>query len=173
MRSRFKKILEHYIGDIVYGANDGIITTFAVIAGAAGAGLSSSIVIVLGIANLVADGFSMGASKYLSTRSEQSLEEARNAHRSALADGTATFIAFVVAGTLPLIPFFYENSVQHTFWISSIATGIAFFLIGAARSLVIKKHFVIAGLEMLIVGGVAASMAYGIGYYIQTLVTTL
>ncbi len=173
MSIRFKKIIEHYIGDIVYGANDGIITTFAVIAGAAGAGLSSSIVIVLGIANLIADGFSMGASKYLSTRSEQSLEEARNLHRSAFSDGIATFIAFVIAGALPLIPFFYENSVEHTFWISSIATGITLFLVGAARSFVIKKNFIVAGIEMFIVGSVAAIMAYGIGYYIQTLISSL
>ncbi len=170
MPTRFKKIIEHYIGDIVYGANDGIITTFAVIAAAAGANLSSIVVIILGIANLIADGFSMGASKYLSTRSEQSLEEARNMHRSAFADGTATFIAFVIAGALPLIPFFYENTVEHMFWISSIATAVSLFLVGAARSFVIKKHFLIAGVEMLIIGGVAAIMAYGIGYYIQTLI---
>ena len=77
MQNRMKTLLAYYIGDIVYGANDGIITTFAVISGAAGAGFSPIIIIVLGIANLIADGFSMGASKYLSLRSEQSLEIAR------------------------------------------------------------------------------------------------
>lgn len=173
MPPRLKKLLAHYIGDLVYGANDGIITTFAVIAGAAGASLSSTVVIVLGVANLIADGFSMGASKYLSTRSEQSLEEARSQHRSAFADGTATFIAFVIAGALPLVPFLVQESVEHSFLVSSIATAVALFLVGAARSLVIKKNFVVAGLEMLSVGGVAALIAYGVGYYIQTLITAL
>ena len=59
-----------YVGDFIYGANDGIITTFAVVAGAAGASLSSVVVIILGLANLVADGFSMGASNYLGKKSE-------------------------------------------------------------------------------------------------------
>lgn len=60
-----------YIGDLVYGANDGIITTFAVVAGAAGAALSPGIIIILGLANLVADGISMGASSFLSKTSER------------------------------------------------------------------------------------------------------
>src|SRR3989338_5639507 len=55
-----------YVGDLVLGANDGIITSFAVISGAAGAGLPAFVVIVLGLANLVADGISMGLSNYLS-----------------------------------------------------------------------------------------------------------
>lgn len=60
-----------YIGDFVYGANDGIVTTFAVVAAAAGAVLSPGVVIILGLANLLADGFSMGASNFLSLRSKR------------------------------------------------------------------------------------------------------
>ena len=59
-----------HLRDAVYGAIDGIVTTFAVVAGAAGAGLRSSVVVILGIANLVADGFSMGAGNFLATRAE-------------------------------------------------------------------------------------------------------
>lgn len=60
-----------YLKDVVYGANDGIITTFAIVAGVAGAGLESSVVILLGLANLLADGFSMAASNYLGSKSER------------------------------------------------------------------------------------------------------
>lgn len=62
-----------YLPDFVYGAIDGTVTTFAVVSGVAGAELSSSIVIILGFANLVGDGFSMAASNYLGTRVEQQL----------------------------------------------------------------------------------------------------
>jgi vacuolar iron transporter family protein len=58
------------IHDIVYGAHDGIITTFAVVAGTVGADLPVSIIIILGVANLLADGVSMGAGAFLSLRSE-------------------------------------------------------------------------------------------------------
>ncbi len=57
------------IEGFVYGATDGAVTTFAIVAGVVGASLSPSIVIILGFANLFADGFSMAMGNYLSTRS--------------------------------------------------------------------------------------------------------
>ena len=63
------------IEDFVYGATDGAVTTFAVVAGVVGASLSPSIVIILGFANLFADGFAMAAGNYLSTRSKLEYEE--------------------------------------------------------------------------------------------------
>ncbi|MCU0345439.1 MAG: VIT1/CCC1 transporter family protein [Saprospiraceae bacterium] len=62
---------QEYLPEFVYGGMDGIVTTFAVVAGAAGAGLDSSVVIILGFANLVADGFSMSVGSYLANRSER------------------------------------------------------------------------------------------------------
>ncbi len=64
-----------YLRDFVYGAIDGTVTTFAVVSGVAGAGLNPEIVIVLGMANLIGDGFSMAASNYLGTRTDQQLRE--------------------------------------------------------------------------------------------------
>jgi len=62
---------QEYLGEFVYGGIDGSVTTFAVVAGAAGAELSSAVVIILGFANLIADGFSMSIGSYLSTKSER------------------------------------------------------------------------------------------------------
>lgn len=64
-----------YLGDFVLGAVDGAITTFAVVCGVAGAGLPSGVAIVLGFANVLADGFSMAVGNYLSTKSEHDLLE--------------------------------------------------------------------------------------------------
>ena len=60
-----------YLRDFVYGAIDGAVTTFAVVAGARGANLDDSVVVILGLANLFADGFSMAVSNYLGTRAER------------------------------------------------------------------------------------------------------
>lgn len=62
---------QSYLRDFIYGSIDGVITTFAVVSGVAGAGLSSGVIIILGAANLLADGFSMAVSNYLGTRAEQ------------------------------------------------------------------------------------------------------
>lgn len=61
---------QDFLGEFVYGGIDGSVTTFAVVAGSAGANLDSSIIIILGFANLIADGFSMSVGSYLSNKSE-------------------------------------------------------------------------------------------------------
>lgn len=68
---RFFERFQAYLGEFVYGGIDGSVTTFAVVAGSVGAGLDSVIIIILGFANLLADGFSMSVGAYLSTKSER------------------------------------------------------------------------------------------------------
>jgi VIT1/CCC1 family predicted Fe2+/Mn2+ transporter len=66
---------KNYLRDFIYGAIDGSITTFAIVAGVAGAGLSATVVVVLGLANLLADGFSMAVGNYLGVRAENQLRD--------------------------------------------------------------------------------------------------
>lgn len=158
-------LFRHYLADLVYGANDGIITTFAVVSGVAGAGLSSRIVLILGVANLVADGFSMGASNFLSIRSEQGAREAEGrevAEPFPLRHGLVTFGAFLVAGSVPLAAYLLPAAGQR-FVIATVLTLATLFVVGAARTLVIRKGWFRSGLEMLVVGAVAAAVAYALG----------
>lgn len=162
-----------YLAEVIYGANDGIITTFAVVSGVAGAALNPSIVLVLGAANLFADGFSMGMSNYLSRRSEldyqRSHQESDADPVDGLTDGKSpqrtafvTFLAFVVAGWAPLIPYILELTPSFPFSIAF--TGLAFFLVGASRSFVTTRRWHVNGAEMFIVGMTAAIVAYTVGY---------
>ena len=75
----FFRKFQDYLGEFVYGGIDGSVTTFAVVAGSAGAGLESSIIIILGFANLIADGFAMSVGSYLSTKSEKQKYEKHKA----------------------------------------------------------------------------------------------
>ncbi|MEL6132877.1 MAG: VIT1/CCC1 transporter family protein [Bacteroidota bacterium] len=79
------KKYEEYLGEFVYGGIDGSVTTFAVVAGSVGADLSISVILILGLANLLADGFAMSVGAYLSTKSEQAqFEKARSAEKEKL-----------------------------------------------------------------------------------------
>lgn len=84
IRARLSAGYKHsYLKDFIYGAIDGAVTTFAVVSGVAGAGLSSKIIIILGLANLLGDGFSMAVSNFLGTRAEaQQREQARRMEES-------------------------------------------------------------------------------------------
>ena len=59
-----------YLRDWIYGGIDGTITTFAIVAGVVGADMPGRVVLVLGLANLIADGFAMGAGNYSGTKAE-------------------------------------------------------------------------------------------------------
>lgn len=229
-----------HLRDFVYGSIDGTVTTFAVVSGMAGANLSDAIgvklsgaiVIVMGVANLIADGFSMAAGNFLGTRAERDrvdllreteahhidnipdgeIEEIRQIYSakgfegedlerivvtitadrqlwidtmiqeeygmalegpSALKAALITLVAFVVVGSVPLLPFFVEmarpGTISNPFIPSAILTAVAFFCVGAAKARFVVRSWIIEGLETLIVGGSAAILAYIVGRLLESL----
>lgn len=167
------EIARHYIRDLVYGANDGIITTFAVVAGVTGGALSPKAVLIVGIANLLADGLSMGVGNYLSIRSHESARAAQELPEEEAAParhGTATFLAFATAGALPLLPYAFGAEPGLAFWLAVSLTLTALFAIGSSRSLVTVDRWWIAGLEMLFLGALVAGAAYGSGALVAWLI---
>lgn len=221
-----------YLGDLVYGGLDGIVTTFAVVSGVAGAQLGSGIVLILGLANLFADGFSMAVGAYLSSKSEQEYydrEYQREAwevehfpdgeraelitayrakgyderdatqlvdiqtkkpdlwvktmmveelglmkgERNPMYSALATFGSFLIAGAIPLLVYLVGLVVPLaegvSFPASIMLSALALFALGAAKVLVTERNFLKSGLEMLIVGGAAASVAYVVGVLLRGL----
>lgn len=163
----------HYIRDLVYGANDGIITTFAVVAGVAGGNLSRTAVLVVGAANLAADGLSMAVGNFLSIRANESAREAENLPEEEASPGRhgfATFLAFIIAGSLPLLPYVLPFTEAARFnWSLALTLG-SLFVVGALRALVTKDRWWRAGLEMLVLGALVAAAAYGAGAFIASVV---
>jgi len=158
--------------DAVFASNDGLITTFAVVAGAYGASLSPSIVLILGFANLFADGISMSAGTYLGAKSEIEYESAEEkgvlSHLSPLKNGVVTFMAFVSVGLIPLIPFIF--SIGNMFLFSALLVAVTLFAIGSLRSIFTHKPWFRSGIEMLVIGGIAAFVAFGVGFVIDRFV---
>jgi VIT1/CCC1 family predicted Fe2+/Mn2+ transporter len=234
IRQRIRGAARHsYLRDFVYGAIDGTVTTFAVVSGVAGAGLNPQIVIVLGLANLLGDGFSMAASNYLGTKTDEQLrdkakemerrhiretpegerEEVRQifaekgfrgddleraveiitaneqrwintmlvdelgmtlAGPSPFKAAATTFLAFCIVGLLPLLVFIYGHFVptqtNTLYAVSAGLTGVAFFLVGAAKSTFVDQKWYWSGLETFSVGGVAALLAYIVGVILKGIV---
>ncbi|WP_209505467.1 MULTISPECIES: VIT1/CCC1 transporter family protein [unclassified Ruegeria] len=206
--------------DVVYGGIDGSVTTFAIVAGVAGAGLSPFVIVALGLANVLADGFSMAAGNYSGTKAEldnirriraieerhialypdgereevreilsqkglsgEILNEATTAITSShehwvnlmiegeyglgsvdphpMKAALATFFAFLVAGMIPLLPFL--ASVENAFEMSVWMTMGVFFAIGAFKSRWSLAPWWRSGIETLLIGGLAALIAYLVG----------
>ena len=161
----------HYIRDLVYGANDGIITTFAVVSGVAGGQLTQLAVLVIGAANLAADGVSMGVGNFLAIRADEQARESEGLpelERHPWKHGMATLVAFVVAGAIPLLPYVLRVSAPRQLIASTAATFTALFVLGALRALVTKDRWWRTGLETLLLGAVVAVAAYAAGRLVLT-----
>jgi VIT1/CCC1 family predicted Fe2+/Mn2+ transporter len=167
------QIARHYVRELIYGANDGIVTTFAVVAGVAGGGLSLRVVLIIGAANLFADGLSMAVGNYLSIRSHESVletEELPEEEAFPFRHACATFLAFVAAGTVPLVPYMVRGTPIDRFAASIALTALAMFTIGASRALIARVRWWNAGCEMLGLGGIVAVLAYASGAIVAALV---
>jgi len=166
-------IAQHYIRDLVYGANDGVITTFAVVAGVTGGTLSPVAVLVLGVANLLADGLSMGVGNYLGIRSDERVRESQQLPEQEafpIRHGVATFVAFVIAGAVPLVPYVFLHADTNRFaWSTTLSLGVLF-TIGAARARVGTGTWWANGIEMLGLGAVVGAVAYFAGRLVADLV---
>jgi VIT1/CCC1 family predicted Fe2+/Mn2+ transporter len=163
---------QHYIRDLVYGAIDGVITTFAVVAGVTGGTLSPVTVLVLGIANLLADGLSMGVGNYLGIRSDERVREAQQLPEQEafpIRHGLATFGAFVIAGAVPLVPYVFPSLTTSRFTLSTILSLAVLFTVGAGRARVGTGTWWANGLEMLGLGAVVGAVAYYAGAFVATL----
>jgi VIT1/CCC1 family predicted Fe2+/Mn2+ transporter len=163
----------HYVRELIYGANDGIITTFAVVAGVTGGGLSLRVVLIIGAANLTADGLSMAVGNYLSIRSHESVLETQDLPEEEafpLRHACATFLAFVVAGAVPLTPYMIPMLSFDRFVSSAVLTFVAMFVVGASRASIANVRWWKAGLEMSGLGAVVAAFAYGSGAVVAALV---
>ncbi len=216
----------NYLRDWIYGGIDGAVTTFAIVAGVIGADLSTGVVLILGAANLIADGFSMAAANYSGTKAdnddttrirlielrhirsqpEGEREELRQIYRakgftgqelenmvallskhedvwletmlseeyglsslkrSPMLAALATFVAFIVCGSVPLLPFVF--GLEASAVTATAATAVVFFIIGAMKSAWSTQRWYWSGVETFVIGIAAAAMAYGVGILLRGL----
>ena len=177
--NRVKQHFEDYLREFVYGGIDGAVTTFAVVAGATGASFNVKVLLVLGFANLIADGFSMSVGSYLSTKSEQELMvkkgQSTKEESSPIINGASTFAAFILFGLVPLLAYLLDTvldlQANNLFLIACILTATAFALIGFLKSKVTHAPLIRSVAETLILGVLAASFAYILGDVLERIIT--
>lgn len=226
--------MKWHFDDFIYGSIDGAVTTFAIVAGVIGAGLSPGIILILGFANLFADGFAMASANYQATKAkmefiemkrkqeeweidnmkDQETEEIRTIYREKgfkgqlledivrvitsrrkvwvdtmmreelglikddkrpLDSSASTFIGFNAVGVIPLIPFVFFLIIglevdSNAFFYSIISVIAAFLLVGMIKGKIVKKSMIQSGISTVVIGSIAATAAYLIGYGLQFLV---
>ena len=230
--NNFLKNNQEYLGEFVYGGIDGSITTFAVVAGSAGANLDPSIILILGFANLLADGFSMSVGAFLAAKSERDnyqkhknieywevenfpkleRDEIREIYRnkgfegellekvvetitadkdrwvnemmkdelqmmpsqkSPFKIGSVTYFSFILVGLIPLILYVWDYIFGFSgdkFLYTCLFTSLAFIGIGFLKSYVTETSYRRNILETLLLGILAASVAYFVGDLLEGMI---
>jgi VIT1/CCC1 family predicted Fe2+/Mn2+ transporter len=163
-RGRPAEGVGHYVRDLVYGALDGVITTMAVVAGASGAELGTRVAVILGLANLIGDGVSMGASNYLGLKSEIQQAGGDVKAEAPWRHGLATLAAFVVAGSVPLLAYLLPRpSGISLLQVAALLSLLALGATGAARAPFVQQRALRSAAEMIAVGALAGTAAYLVG----------
>mmetsp|Transcript_23624 Transcript_23624/g.43636 ORF Transcript_23624/g.43636 Transcript_23624/m.43636 type:complete len:228 (-) Transcript_23624:77-760(-) len=226
---------------MIFGGLDGILTSFAIVAGAAGGSLSTPVVLILGFSNIFADALSMGVGEFLSSKAENEwiLSErerenwemenypegeiremvdiyvSRGMEREDaevvintmakyqdffvdvmmaeelqlqvpdddykmenFKEGVVMFCSFATFGAFPLLGYaiipatFPDLGEEALFTCACIVTGIVLFFMGCVKSLFGTHHWVLCGMETLLLGGACAAVAYTIGQFVDGLLPT-
>ena len=156
---------------IVYGGMDGIVTTFAVVAGAVGGNLGITPIVILGFSNLLADGFSMAVGDYLSSTTEKSVVKGK-----AVKNAGATFLSFIFFGLIPLLSYLLINVFSifrvHTFMMACILVSLALTLLGFVKALITKKSKLKEIFRTVLIGLIAALFAYYVGNFLGQIAGT-
>lgn len=154
--------IRDYAKSIVYGGMDGIVTTFAVVAGAVGGNLGIKPILILGFSNLLADGFSMAVGDYLSSTTEESAVKAK-----AVKNEGATFMSFITFGLIPLLSYLLINVFSlfkiHTFLIACVLVSLALALLGLVKAIITGSSKKKEIFRTRLIGLIAAFFAYYVG----------
>lgn len=161
--------MKKYLPEFVYGGIDGAITTFAVVAASAGAGLGAGIVLILGISNMLADGFSMAVGSFLSSKADT-----EKTTKDPKLNGLVTFASFCALGIIPIAPYLWsfvtKKPLENAFLLACIFTGLAFVIVGGLQAQVNGTSKTKAIFETLSLGTVAAAIAYFAGDWLEKII---
>ena len=175
MNHKFKTATGENLRDFILGAQDGIVNVLGLVLGVASATLDTKIVLISGLAGLFAESISMGAVAFTSSKAardyyKKSKEKKEAAlYKNPLNIGIFVFFATFIGSIVPLIPFFFMP-VKSGIIGSVILSGVVLFGIGAAKAKLTIGSWKRSGLEMLIIGLVAAIAGYFIGILLGNII---
>ena len=212
-----------WIGDAIYGANDGLGAVFGIVSGVAGATAGNNqTVLIAGLAGMLASALSMGSGAYLATKSEREIYQAeidrerreieenpeeekeelalfyqlkgfseeesetladrlskqpeqflnalaheelglnQQAFPNPLVSALSAMLSTGLGAFIPIIPFFFISGIAAVIWAAAISL-VAHFAVGAAKTIITGRSWLVSGTEMTVVGAIEAVITYALG----------
>ncbi len=159
-----------FIGEIVFGFEDGLISSLGIAAGLAGASLSNFIIIIGIIVQAFAGAVSMSAGTYLATKSEMQYlivgrrhKDIRHHTKNPKVAAFFMFIPYILGSMVPIIPFLM--AISQPLIPALIISVISLFAFGSLRTIITGGNWIKNGVEMVVIG----MLAFAVGYFIGSL----
>lgn len=167
------EVVRKYLPSFVYGGSDGAVSYFTLMAGAYGAGLPITMLIAIGVSNVIADAFSMATADYLSEDSRKGVP-----FKEEEVSAVVTFLAFAIVGCFPLIPSLIAyftlppNSTLpfSMFLLSTALTIVGFSYIGYLRGKILRRNLSKTIIQSIIICSISAAVAYWIGSLVAEII---
>ncbi|MBI5152877.1 MAG: VIT1/CCC1 transporter family protein [Parcubacteria group bacterium] len=148
-----KELFASYVRNLIFGVEDGLVSTVGLLSGIAVAGVSQSGILLTGTILIFVEAFSMAVGSFLSERSSEEYTIGNNvSSRYAFTDGVIMFFSYFISGLIPLIPYVVFDA-RSALLVSVILSLIALFILGIVSAKIFRTHVLHSGLRTLIVGG--------------------
>ena len=148
--------MEKYISELVNGSLDGLITSFSLVSASLGSSINKKTLLILAITGILVDAYSMGISRYLSEKTDESDKTGKTAFMS----GLTVAISFVIFGAVPIIPLIVSQKNNSMKILSIFLSLLGFYFIGAYKGSYDGLSPIKNGLETLFMGLTAAFLSY-------------
>ena len=158
-----KIFFEILVRNLIFGAEDSLVSTVGMLSGIALAGVGRADLILAGVVLIFVEAFSMAAGSFLSERSTEEYVDGRDLPlRYPLLGGLIMFVSYFISGFIPLFPYFIVE-ISSAFQTSVVLSLIALFLLGAISAKRFNAKPVRSGMRMLIIGGLAVALGILVG----------
>lgn len=162
---RSKRIAADYLRSIVFGLEDGLVSTTGAVVGISVGSQDKELVILAGLVIIAVEAISMSAGQFLSEEAVHELEGGRHTDSVAVS-ALMMFLSYALAGIIPILPFFLLPLASATLF-SVVAALISLFLLGYFKARITKVNTLRSGLEILLVGGLATTIGVVVGIILK------
>lgn len=163
----WNKVVGGSLRELIFGMEDGLVSTLGVITGIATATEDKKVVILSGLILILVESLSMAAGSYLSNKAERDqrkLEKLEDHHLPPVVGMLVMGITYIIGGAVPLVPYLFLP-IGLALLLSIVLTLLTLFGVGYYKGKVTKTARVRSGLEMVVVSATAAILGYLIGYF--------
>ena len=162
---RYRHISVDYLRSILFGVEDGLVSTTGAVVGISVGAQDSHLVVLAGLVIIAVEAISMGSGQFLSEQAVLELKEVKS-RKGVIGTALLMLASYFLAGLIPVLPFMFLGLFSATV-VALLAAFLSLFLLGYFKAKVTGVNTLRSGLEILLIGGMATSIGVVVGVLLK------